>query len=265
MRTYKVILILGTAAFIGMLSFLINPDFAQIWTNNALAIRMKDGLIPDGEIPGLSVKALRGSPLTAHRLMWEYQFQRGLLQEASYWQEIGAENGDLLAQYNLGYYMKEGLCGERNRERGRFWLFKAANHEGDSSLKTESSSLLKEMGQAPIAEDSPSEATLPGNVQHFLSEKELARLKTKSLAGSPEAAFRLYQFYENDGKDEEESRYWLRIAAQNDDSVGQYEFGLFLASSADLKDQQRARFWIERAAKNGNPGAVEYLKILPVE
>lgn len=265
MKLSAVVLILGISILIGITSILETLYFVPIWTGDALAIRMEGGVIPKTKIPELSSKALKGSPQAANDLYYEYRFQRGENEEAGYWEEIGAENGDLFSQANIGYYMTGGYRGDRNRERGRFWLLKAANHEGDDSFKASALKHLKEIGQAPVPEDDPSETILPGNAQHFLSDKELARMKTKALAGSPEPAFRLYQFYENVSKDVAESRYWLRIAAQNDDPVGQYEFGLVLARDPDQKNQQRAGFWIERAATNGNPRAVEYLKNYPGE
>ncbi|MHC1725689.1 MAG: tetratricopeptide repeat protein [Syntrophobacteraceae bacterium] len=260
MKHYKVVMFLGITMLVGMTSLLETPYSLHIWTCDALAIRMEGGLIPKAEMPVLSREALKGSPEAAHVLMWEYRYQLMRDQKAAYWEEIGAENGDLLAQYYLGYHMNFGLCGDRNRDRGRFWLVKAADC-GDSAA----AKLLQEIGPAPIVEDDPTEMILPSNGQDFLSDKELTRLKTKALAGSPKPAFRLYLFYEYVHRDAEESRYWLRIAAQNDDPVGQFEFGLLLAKDSDERNQQRSRFWIERAARNGNPGAVEYLKNFPGE
>ncbi|MHC1725684.1 MAG: tetratricopeptide repeat protein [Syntrophobacteraceae bacterium] len=265
MKPFKVVLISGIIMIAGMTGILKTLGFLQIQTNDALAIRIEGGLVPKAEIPVLSSKALKGSPEAAYTLASEYRFQLRLHSEAVYWEEIGAENGDLFAQLNLGYYMNGGFRGERNRHRGRFWLSKAAGHEGKDPLKDDAIKLLKEIEQTPMVRNHSGDDLLPDHGQPLLPDEESKEVRLDALAGSPGSAFRLYLFYEYVHRDVEESRYWLRIAAQNDDPVGQFEFGLLLAKDSDERNQQRSRFWIERAARNGNPGAAEYLKNFPGE
>ncbi|MHC1725691.1 MAG: tetratricopeptide repeat protein [Syntrophobacteraceae bacterium] len=235
--------------------------FLQILTQDASAQRVQGGFTPKAEILILSEQALRGSTEASRDLEWEYRIRRRKHKEADLWLEIGAENGELSALYNLGKTMHDGYHGQRNRHRAGFWLRKAAD-QGD----TYAASLLNTIQEMTVVEkEDTGKSLLAGEQHHFLNETEIKRVQMDALAGSPGSAMRLYLYYEHVKPDQVESRYWLRIAAQNGDPMGQFEFAHLLASGPEQRNQQRARFWFEHAAQNGNEKAVEALKRLPKE
>lgn len=108
--------------------------------------------------------------------------------------------------------------------------------------------------------DQPPDYYVMGNKSLVLSAREIEEFQREALRGCPKAALRLYAFYESVRMDYAESLYWLRIAAENDSSVGQYNLGLALRDDADSRNRQRARFWLERSAANGDSLAQELLK-----
>lgn len=96
--------------------------------------------------------------------------------------------------------------------------------------------------------------------KYNLSEYEFRLLQDKGLKGDPEAAFRLYLYYERYKKDFNESSFWLMIAAENGNSVGEYNYWFNLIRDTDTRNRLRAIFWLKQAAKHGNKMALSLLK-----
>jgi len=111
-----------------------------------------------------------------------------------------------------------------------------------------------------------------GNINFSISKAELPGLRDAALRGSPQAAFRLYQFFDMVVLDYKEAAYWASIAAENGHSIGQYALADILLDDTRVKflygsdpagkerARERAIFWLERAASQGNERASERLK-----
>jgi TPR repeat protein len=212
----------------------------------------------DSELPALEDKALIGSPGAAVTLSGYYScLPHSNSEKRLFWTEIGAENGDHLAQNKIALLMERGEMGDRNRARAKFWAKKGKvdsvaeywNRQyktgGSSSAKPQ----LEQSGRAEI-------------VEKDLTESEIRKLEAEALGGSPESALRLFLFYEHFRADPAESFYWARISAQNDDPTGQFELGVMLSGDADPKSRKRAAFWLKKAAERGNTTAEALLKDL---
>ena len=51
------------------------------------------------------------------------------MQKALYWTNLSAIHGDWDAQCNLATFYEEGLCGEKNLEKAKYWYSRAALQE----------------------------------------------------------------------------------------------------------------------------------------
>ena len=106
-----------------------------------------------------------------------------------------------------------------------------------------------------------------------ISENEIIKLKKDALGGEPEAAFKLYQFYEIFNYDKKKAEYWARIAAENNNIKGQYSYAICLLSDkySDMDSleidqrKQRAIFWLKKAANNNFELAREVLENIKTE
>ena len=78
--------------------------------------------------------------------------------------------------------------------------------------------------------------------EYRLSEGEIKILQGKALKGSPEAADRLYLYYELDRRDNTETLFWEKIAAENGSPKGQYNLGLRLSKRSRFKKSSKSHF-----------------------
>ena len=103
---------------------------------------MNAGLvIPNDELQSVQDRALAGDGPAAKRLYSYFAIIKHSQQEAIYWATIGAENGDIVCAYNLGYELK-ARGGRDDKIRAIYWLekAKAAKHPYAEDL-------LKELGR----------------------------------------------------------------------------------------------------------------------
>lgn len=86
------------------------------------------------------------------------------------------------------------------------------------------------------------------------------QLEKEALNGSPEAAFKLHNYYKFYLRNIKESMYWAQIAAENGHAKGMYNYGFHLFNYSNLlgldslnvvRAKRRAYFWFKRAEENG--------------
>ena len=83
-------------------------------------------------------------------------------------------------------------------------------------------------------------------------------LRDRAMNGDGKAALQLA----NDSlhKSHEAMIFWYRIAAENGDATGQYNYGVFLVDESKRKaDCIRALYWFKKAAKQGDELAHDYI------
>ena len=83
-------------------------------------------------------------------------------------------------------------------------------------------------------------------------------LRDRAMNGDGKAALQLA----NDSlhKSHEAMIFWYRIAAENGDVTGQFNYGVFLVSDSKRKAEcVRALFWFRKAAKQGEELALQYI------
>jgi len=104
-----------------------------------------------------------------------------------------------------------------------------------------------------------------------IPESEIPKLEIEALHGSAVAASKLYYFYHVYKLYYKEAHYWIGIAAENGDSVAQYNYGYLLLnddfidsvysdSKMKIRAKERALFWLKKASENGVELAKELLK-----
>lgn len=60
-------------------------------------------------------------------------------------------------------------------------------------------------------------------------------------------------------KDITKSIYWYRMAAENNNSTGQFLLGLFYLDSDNQSESLQGIRWLQKAANNGDPSAIVFL------
>ncbi len=91
---------------------------------------------------------------------------------------------------------------------------------------------------------------------------DLAKLERQALLGDAKAAYRLLGNAALAGKPgtNDDTAFWLAIAAENGHPIAQYNLGAKLLGEADPRDRVRAEYWLSRAAKAGDASAAQLLK-----
>ena len=83
--------------------------------------------IPPSLLSSYKKNALDGDADTAFRVADYYSLIVNSPSEYRYWLVIAAENGNLIAEYNLGKQLLQSTEW-RSRQRGAFWLRKSRRH-----------------------------------------------------------------------------------------------------------------------------------------
>ena len=91
--------------------------------------------LSEQEIYSLSIKATNKDGVAARKLGVYYSAIKLDDDMAEYWYLIGAENGDVVCQYNLAYSYLHRKKDEVRREKAIYWLRKAASTGDPDSIK----------------------------------------------------------------------------------------------------------------------------------
>jgi len=93
------------------------------------------------------------------------------------------------------------------------------------------------------ASPAPSWREGPSCEELYLSAGAVSVLEPQALDGGPEQALKVSVFYATCGGDPALSDYWLEIAAENGDYMGQHNLAHWLRESKGARDRLRAGFW----------------------
>jgi len=92
-----------------------------------------------------------------------------------------------------------------------------------------------------------------------LDSTTLKKLSVQALDGSAEAGRKVSIHYLMTQGDRKKAIYWALIAAENGDSVGQYNVGSLLMDDHDPNNRRRAVYWLKKALDQGVSRAQELL------
>jgi len=96
-----------------------------------------------------------------------------------------------------------------------------------------------------------SEKTILATVSYALSREEIERYRSDAMAGSPEAATKLMNYYIFERKDAKKSDYWAIVGAENGSAESQFRMYQVLGISSDPLKQKRALYWLRQSSNNG--------------
>ena len=202
-------------------------------------------IIPDAELPQITLDALNGDPNAAFKLqlhfsvLWDNS-------DAFNWRIIGAENGHLESKYSLAIHFLDKYNYDNDlKARGVFWLYGLAKIDYRETEKW-----LKDVGYTLKTAQPENDSLFPNDYKR-LSKAKLAKCKTGALRGNKKAAWLLGKYYMEIIKDVELSEYWYRIGAQNGNQECQYILGQIMNAKEDEFEQVRGQFWLDQANKNG--------------
>ncbi|HOS41718.1 MAG TPA: hypothetical protein PLG31_18460 [Spirochaetota bacterium] len=94
------------------------------------------------------------------------------------------------------------------------------------------------------------------SMEFDIKKPELPVLEKEALLGSPDAAFKLFQYYNFTVSENEKTMYWLTIAAENGNSVGQHNLAYKMyMKNENPNNKLRAIYWAKKSISNGNQKA----------
>jgi len=217
-------------------------------------------MLSDSELEKLMLESVKGSVDAVSRVTRYYALKKNDMEKAIYWDEMGAENGHLVSQWNTSYNMRYGfyyaymtvsyyknITEEYMYIRSIFWLYGLAvigyneGKETSNPLKS-----LEYEGYTLETARPPSDEMFPYNYA-TLNGQELEECVQGALRGSGKAALILGQYYNGIVKDADSGEYWYRIGAQNGNVECQRQYGNILLGKSDMLDQERGKFWLARA------------------
>ncbi|AMX02556.1 tetratricopeptide repeat protein [Microbulbifer thermotolerans] len=88
---------------------------------------------------------------------------------------------------------------------------------------------------------------------YFLTDKELLKLKNKSLKGDGDSAFKVAQFYTFSQADEDEAFFWYRLASELGHQIAMTNLAYLYHERFD--NDEKAIEWYCEAEKDGYTGA----------
>lgn len=245
-----------------------NHDYQKsvYWGDKALAQGSRDvrfrvawlrcgegGVTPDYELSHRLYEELakEGNSAAMNNLGWMYErghFFTVNLKNAAEWYLKSAKAGSIVGARNIAYMYKDGRGTERNYEEAFKWFLIAANKEDKSAIRQViecyKNGIGVEKNNAKVIE---------------WYEKAIA-------AGDQNAIMDLAYFYESDMDDIESAIKYYRMAAEQDNSLGQY----YLAEKYEHgegveEDINAAIYWYRKSAMNGDEDAKKKLQSLGVE
>ena len=108
-------------------------------------------------------------------------------------------------------------------------------------------------GCSTTKSNAPATALAPQ--RRVIDEPERMRLEREANAGSADAAFRLFLFYELLLNDRAQAKTWLRKAAENKHVIAQYNIGSILITEPDPQSRAEGIAWLEKSAASGDKEA----------
>lgn len=85
-----------------------------------------------------------------------------------------------------------------------------------------------------------------------IAPAQLSTLKELAADGDSQAALRVSLHYSSGlNESAKDAAYWRTIAAENGDSVAQYNLWFLSRQSTNSIEQKRALFWLKKSAANG--------------
>lgn len=150
-----------------------------------------------------------------------------------------ANNGDVKAQYQVGYLYSSGNQGVSfDEEKGVFW-FKKAAEAGDA--KSQLSLAMSYLWGSGVSKN---------------SRKGIEWLTKSANQNNAMAQYNLAEEYadgKNINKDQDLANYWYLKSAENGDVSAQFKLGsLYLDGNSGLpQDINKAKAWLKKAADQG--------------
>ncbi|MBT4553205.1 MAG: sel1 repeat family protein [Candidatus Thioglobus sp.] len=156
-------------------------------------------------------------------------FERGDIKAAFELIQPIAEEGNVVAQYNLGMMYAEGDGTDVNNKKSAYWYTKAA----EQGHKRAQNSLALMYGNGEGVEQD--------------NEREFYWFEKSANQGHHSAQYNLASLYENKLKDYDKALYWYRKSASQGNYVAQYAMAeLYIEGVGIEKDLKEARYWLFR-------------------
>jgi TPR repeat protein len=204
----------------------------------------------------LEQEALTGSISAADKVTSRYLLTMG--NDKLFWATIAAENGSLLGAYNITSilsdlrFLTNNPYGNFVRDRQWFWLKKSSDGGYIYAIKQ-----IKKDFPDKVQKSAASDNEIK---QWRLSSRTIEKFKRAAMRGSPNAAYRLYQYYNLPVSDLKEGMFWAIIAAQNEHPKASLVVGKLMLKSNNQRERSRAQFWLRKSAALGDEETTKLLE-----
>ena len=201
-----------------------------------------------GEFEKTLKKAEQGNVNAQYDLGWKYFFGQGIVQDRKlgvYWWKKAAEQGNADAQFNLGFMYYDGRGITQDYLQAVYWWEKAAE-QGNANAQF-NLGLMYDEGQG-VSRD----------------YKQAAYWYTKAAdQGIAKAQLNLGLLYKNGQgvvQDYKKAVFWHTKAAEQGHTVAQYNLGLMYVDGYGVpRDYKQAVYWFTKAAEQGDVDAQKNL------
>jgi TPR repeat protein len=243
MRSKRIILFCGIVLVLIALAFVIWRKNSNQWVVALPQFKSEK------ERLSLERQALEGSPEAADNIVGKLCLFPN--SSAFYWANIAAENNSHNGAANMASLVDDpgmngtDVYGAYRTDRRYFWTVKASKDK--EHLERERRYVEKEFPDPQKMQPPPEEIVK----RWELSEKTLKKFKLAAMRGSPEAAFRLYEYFSSPDSELKDGLFWAIIAAQNGHQGAPDVLGKLMLKSSNLQDRERAQFWLRKASTIG--------------
>jgi TPR repeat protein len=202
-------------------------------------------ILEEDELLQKTADAFIGDPESAYRIALHFRLGPSVrnLDKSSEWFTLAIENGHLEARFGLARMMLT-IGNEDMHIRGLFWIYTMVK-DGYRIESTEA--WLNRLGHTLDTAQPPDDSHFPDSYAQ-LFETGLDECRIGALQGNKKAALLLGKYYSDIMADNELSKYWYRIGAQNGSPECMYELGQILLGKDDQNRQIRGSFWLGREA-----------------
>lgn len=147
-----------------------------------------------------------------------------------------AEHGDVDAQFKLGQFYECGEGVKADEEKALYWYGKAADQGHDEAI-----AIFPEKSEQEIPEE---------EARYYRNQYEQNQKNTSAGSAEFGAAMR-YQKGDGTAKSTKKAVKFLKLAAEKNHILAQYNLGLIYQQDSEYKDNKEAVKWFKKAAVNG--------------
>lgn len=191
-----------------------------------------------------TLSAEQGNSIAQNNLGYRYYLEKDL-EKAIYWYTLSAEQGNSYAQANMGEYF---FYDKKDHEKALYWYTLSAEQGNDSAQFSLGYSYMESRGAGQDVQK--------GLYWYTLSTEQGNRYAQRNLGIH-------FEHGRGISKDLEKAFYWYTLSAEQSDPISQFKLGsCYEHGKGTVQDLEKAVYWYSLSANQGNARASLALRYL---